>query len=461
MSAWIFLGLYAFLVFVISPRTVSFAGFFDGVDDHGHETSLSMLTASTFISWIFAKSVTNAANLGAKYGIVGGVGYAVYWLCIPLCGLLIYRLRKRYGATGIVSFLTKNYGSLAAGFFSLAIFIRLFNEVWSNTTVVGGYFGVSGSTAFIISALLFTLITAIYSVQGGLRSAIITDFVQTIIFIIFIIITLAVILPKRPIGDYLSSGIWNLEHGVDVILVSFIQIFSYPFHDPVLTDRGFLTEEKKMLKAFTISGLGGFLVIVLFSFVGVYSKLEGMPLTDNIPVQVAMQIGPMMLLFMSLVMMTSAGSTLDSAFSALSKLIAIDVPHFMHKKIDEKKAFWIGRLTIIFFAIVGNIPTLFGTNILAATTISGTMVIGLAPVFCLHGIFKPTKAGFHLSFWSGIIIGLLYSFKLIPDCFAIGGGDSALLLGVNLYGSLLSFALYILASFIFPDTRKECANDCR
>lgn len=90
MSAWIFLALYAILVFVISPKTVNFAGFFHGIDDKGKETSLTMLTASTFISWIFAKSVTNAANLGAKYGIVGGVAYGVYWLCIPLGGLMIY-----------------------------------------------------------------------------------------------------------------------------------------------------------------------------------------------------------------------------------------------------------------------------------------------------------------------------------------------------------------------------------
>lgn len=460
MSTWIFLALYAILVFVISPKTVNFAGFFHGIDDKGKETSITMLTASTFISWIFAKSVTNAANLGAKYGIVGGVAYGVYWLCIPLGGLMIYRLRKNYQAKGLVPFLTQNYGAAAAAFFSLAIFIRLFNEVWSNTTVVGEYFGASGSTSFILAAILFTAITAIYSVKGGLRSAIITDFVQTIIFVIFIVITLVVILPKRPFGEYLSSGIWTMEHGVDLILVSFIQIFSYPFHDPVLTDRAFLTDEKKMLKAFFISGIGGFIVIVLFSVVGIYSKLEGLPLTSNIPVQVAGQIGQLMLLFMSIVMMTSAGSTLDSAFSSLSKLLAVDVPHFLNKEISEEKAFKLGKLIIILFAIIGNIPTLFGTNILAATTISGTMVIGLAPIFLLHGICKPTKAGFHLSFWSGMIIGILYTFKLIPACFAIGTGDSAMLLGVNFYGSLICFGLYILSSFIFPSTRTNCCKEC-
>ena len=38
--------------------------------------------------------------------------------------------------------------------FTVAILIRLYHEVWSNTAVVGGYFGPPGSTAFIGSALL-------------------------------------------------------------------------------------------------------------------------------------------------------------------------------------------------------------------------------------------------------------------------------------------------------------------
>lgn len=63
-----------------------------------------MLMLSIFISWIFAKSVTNAANLGAQYGFVGGLAYATYWLCIPIAGFAIYRLRRKYQATGLVSF---------------------------------------------------------------------------------------------------------------------------------------------------------------------------------------------------------------------------------------------------------------------------------------------------------------------------------------------------------------------
>lgn len=83
----------------------------------------------------------DAANLGAAHGVVGGLAYAAYWLSIPLAGAVIYWLRTRHGATGLVPFIIARYGRLAALSFALAILIRLYNEVWSNTAVVGAYYG--------------------------------------------------------------------------------------------------------------------------------------------------------------------------------------------------------------------------------------------------------------------------------------------------------------------------------
>jgi len=99
---------------------------------------------------------------------------------------------------------------------------------------------------------------------------------------------------------------------------------------------------------------------------------------------------------------------------------------------------------MIAFAIIGNLPMVMGTDILKATTISGTMVIGLAPIFLLHGFVKPTKLGFHLSFWIGIILGILLTINLIPTSWAIGTGKNALLLGVNLYGLILCTIGYVV-----------------
>ena len=84
---WGFLLAYGALMYWLSPRTVTVGGFFNGEDSQGRQASPLLLTTSIFISWIFAKSVTNAANLGAEFGLVGGLAYATYWLSIPLCGL--------------------------------------------------------------------------------------------------------------------------------------------------------------------------------------------------------------------------------------------------------------------------------------------------------------------------------------------------------------------------------------
>lgn len=444
LSFWIFLIVYGVLMLVISPKTTTFDGFYKGKDHKGRDSSLMMISGSLFISWIMAKSVTNTANLGAKYGIVGGIAYGAYWFAIPLAGVVIYRLRTKFGAKGIVSFLHENYGRSAAIAFTAAIFIRLFNEVWSNTSVVGGYYGIAGSGAFIAAAVLFTLITLIYSLKGGLRSSIFTDFIQTLIFVFFIAFVLAIIIPKKPLGTYMTSSSWTMAGGVDMLLVSLVQIVSYPFHDPVLTDRGFISDRKTMLKAFTIAGLTGFVAIVLFSFVGIYGAMEGVAQTGNIPVEVARLGGTATLFLMTIIMVSAAGSTLDSTFASLSKLSAVDLPAVIGKAFQLDKARKIGMVMMVIFAVVGNLPMIFGTDVLKATTISGTMVMGFAPIFCLHGFVKPTKAGFHISFWLGIIIGILYTMELIPSYFGIGGGDSALLLGVNVYGLLLCTAGYVI-----------------
>lgn len=445
---WGFLLVYGAVMIVVSPKAVSIGGFFRGERKDGKPASLFLLTTSIFISWIFAKSVTNAANLGSEYGIVGGVAYATYWLCIPLAGFAIYRLRTKFMAKSLVSFLTKNYGIAAAFVFSLAILIRLFNEVWSNSSVVGGYYGESGSTFFILAATIFTLVTLAYAMWGGLRSSLVTDAIQTVLFIIVLIAIAIWILPQHSMGDYLTSGTWALDTGVDLLLVTVLQLFSYPFHDPVLTDRGFITEEKTMVKAFVVSGLLGFLTILLFSFVGVHARLEGMPLTSNVPAQVSAATSTAAFFAMAFLMIFAAGSTLDSSFTSLSKLTANDLPHVIGKTLGTK-ARPIGMAVMVLFAFIGNLPMIVGTNILAATTISGTMIMGLGPIFLLHGLVKPTKVGFHLCFWIGIVLGFAYSFAPgLVASLAIGVGKSNVLLGVNLYGLIACTFAYVVPGII-------------
>lgn len=444
---WGFLLVYGALMLALSPRAVTLGSFFNGEDSQGRSTPPWLLTASIFISWIFAKSVTNAANLGASYGLVGGLAYATYWLAIPLTGFVIYRLRRRYAATGLVSFLSSHYGRGAALAFSAAILIRLFNEVWSNTAVVGGYYGEAGSTEFIAAALLFTAVTLGYSLRGGLRSSILTDTAQTAIFVIAMVWMLTLVLPQHSPAELASTSHWALNAGVDLLLVAGLQAFSYGFHDPVLTDRGFISDEKTMRRSFIVAGVLGFIAIFAFSLIGVHAQLVGIAASDNVPAALAKSLSIGALLLMTLVMVSAAGSTLDSAFSSMAKLCGRELPMLAGRDFGQK-AIGVGMTVMVVFAILGNLPMIAGTDILKATTISGTMVIGLAPIFVLHGLTTPTRLGFHLSFWTGLGLGVALTLNWIPQSWAIGDGKYALLLGTNLYGLGLCVLGYLLPGWL-------------
>jgi Na+/proline symporter len=433
---WGFLVIFGIVMYAVSPKASDQDGFFRGTDANGRSASSWALMMSIFISWIFAKSVTNAANLGAAYGIVGGLAYATYWLSIPFAGWIIYRLRTREGATGLVSFLVGRYGRLAALAFSAAILVRLYNEVWSNTAVVGGYYGGSGSFPFIAAALLFTVAVLLYSLKGGLRSSIFTDVIQAVLFVAFLGMVLIWIVPTHGAERLLTEGNFALDAGADLLLVALLQVISYPFHDPVLTDRGFITREKTMLRAFIVAGVLGFLAILAFSLVGVHARLEGITADGNVPAQVAQVLGITGFFAMAAVMISSAASTLDSTFTSLSKSIAYELP-LLAGRTPGERAIRNGTLAMVLFAVLGNLPMIAGTDILKATTLSGTMVIGLAPVFLLSRWVNYSPLSFHLSFWSGMTLGLLLAIGAIPASWAIGSGKYGLLLGTNLYGLMI------------------------
>ncbi|MAA65418.1 MAG: sodium:solute symporter [Alteromonadaceae bacterium] len=434
---WGFLVVYGIIMYALSPRSRNAASFYKGADDSGKPVSQWSLTASIFISWIFAKSVTNAANLGAAYGVTGGLAYATYWLSIPVAGYIIYLIRTQTGARSLQEFLTSRFGRLAAVSFAAAILIRLYNEVWSNTAVVGGYFGLPGEWQYYTAALLFTAFTLAYSLKGGLRSSIFTDVIQAVVFVFFVAAVLFLIVPANDTSALLSAGEFKLNAGADLLLVAGLQIFSYPFHDPVLTDRGFVNKEKTMLKSFVVAGLLGFVAVFIFSLVGVHAQLNGIEANGNAPAAVGQALGMTALFFMSVVMMTSAGSTLDSTFTSLSKSIAVDLPQLVRSAADKLPSMRVGAVVMVAFAILGNLPMFAGTDILKATTVSGTMVMGLAPVFLFYGFTRWSPWSFHLSFWSGIVLGLMLAMGLIPASWSIGEGHYAALLGVNAWGILI------------------------
>lgn len=445
---WVLVLLFSLGLFLISPFAKKKEIFFRAASATGKKPGFWLLTSSLVISWIFAKSITNSANLGLTFGMVGGIAYAAYYLSFLVAGFVIYYMRTRGKFESIHQFLRSKFGSNAIRLFSLLIAFRMFNEVWSNTMVIGTYFGDKGTTVYFAAIIVFTLLTLAYALKGGLRSSLITDMIQMVLFGLLLFIILGMILPssEATVIDYVSSGSWTLAGGVDLLLVALLQVFSYPFHDPVMTDRAFIASPKTTLKSFIWAAVIGSVCIILFSWIGIFAQFQGME--GQAAVEVSKNMGVAMMLMMNFIMITSASSTLDSAFASFSKLVAIDL-HFSQGGLLSLSA---GRWAMVGLTILGTIPIFLGPEILSATTISGTMVIGLAPVFIFWKMKVP-KASFFLSVFAGILIGIIYTLKVLPDSWAIGTGKYAFLLGANLYGSLICFVLFLVPKLFYRNEK--------
>lgn len=466
LFAWITLASYGLILFGLvratTPTKVSAPEFFEGTSQ-GRSPGLWLLVASAAISWIFAKSIDNAASLANAFGILGGVGYAIYYLSFVTAAIAFYYLRVRGGFRSIPEFLVYKYGKLCAKLFLLAIAIRLLNEVWSNTKVFSLYFGPEGSLGYWLAALLVTGFTVYYTLLGGLRSSLLTDAAQMVMAAALLVMILAVLGPGLA-----SRGLPSVEPQTQLAGLTFcglalVQIFSYPFHDPVLTDRAFITPPKTMLRGFLLAGLlsGGF--IFLFSSVGLYARVFGIegPATLTVPALFGL---PMLLVF-NAIMLASAGSTLDSTFSSVAKLTARDWSN-RHGRPTEMQAY-LGRWGILAIALLGNVPLLsiymgdrIGPALILATTISGTMVMGLAPIFLLSFISRAGTLSFHFAFWPGLILGILRVIEtatgssLFPAWMSLGSGKYAIDLGINVYGLLLCTAGYLLGALLLPHRHK-------
>ncbi len=427
----------AFLLF--APMAKNTNQFFKAIQKKKTPNTF-MLMGSLVISWIFAKSITNAANLGLEFGIVGGVAYAGYYLSFLVAGIVIYNIRTQSNYTSIHHFLSSKFGKSAVAVFSILIAIRLFNEVWSNTMVIGSYFGDMGSSIYYWAIVVFTVLTLAYVIKGGMSSSIFTDVIQMCLFAILLCIILFQIFGANEdftTGTVLTSGVWSFEMGLNLLFAALLQSFSYPFHDPVLTDRGFLSSPIVTLKSFLWAGAVGAICIILFSTIGVYAQTQGM--VGQAAVEVGKAFGLVLLLILNFIMITSAASTLDSTFSSFSKLLAIDL--------NLGNSLKFGRWSMVLIAILGTIPVFLNAEILSATTISGTMVIGLTPIF-LFWKSKATIISFHLSVFCGLLFGFLLLFNLFPENLVFTTGKYAKLLWINFWGILCCFILYFTPTWI-------------
>lgn len=273
-------ALILFASFFAAPKRASVDSFFDGQTDNGGQPGLWTLVFSQVTTWIFARSLMNAAILGFYYGFAGVLAYAGYYVSFLTGGFIVGRLREG-GATSVQDWLFARFGGVGTRCYNIVIALRLLSEVFANLIVVGLIFGAvlpDVGYAKEGAIVIVGLVALAYSAWGGLSAALRTDVLQMTVFLGVFGVALVALL-MRPGFDasaiIAAPGGAGPYNGWVLLLVAALQVFSYPAHDPVMMDRGFIadreTTRRSFLHAFWISAL----CIIGFGLFGVQASLEG------------------------------------------------------------------------------------------------------------------------------------------------------------------------------------------
>jgi len=369
------LGIILVVSFFLSPKVRTVDGFFLGSSENGTAPTLITLVLSQVTTWVFARSLMNAAILGYYYGIAGTVAYAAYYLSFLTGAWIVDGIRFRHGSPSIQHFLRERFGRQGVGAYNVVVVVRLLSEVFANLLVVGIIFGVAGTVPYTVAIVAIALLTLGYSVVGGLSASLRTDVLQTVI----LVAVLAVLLIKVFGADgfdlpaIIGTSPDMTSPGWILLLVAFLQIWSYPLHDPVMMDRGFLADRKTTKLSFLHACWISVLCILAFGLLGVYGgmmKTEGEDMVRTL----TRLIGDNTMVLFNMALIISAISTLDSTFSSASKLTVIDM------KMASPTA-RNGRISMALF-LLGGLAFLFIGNkdLFSAVAVSGTASMFLAPV---------------------------------------------------------------------------------
>ncbi|WP_136441557.1 sodium:proline symporter [Pacificoceanicola onchidii] len=420
---------------ILAPRRASVEGFFGGRTQSGDAPGLWTLVLSQVTTWIFARSLMNSAILGYFYGAPGVLAYTAYYGSFLTGGFIVARLRAQ-GARSVQDWLGERFGRMGQGTYNLVIALRLLSEVFANLLVVGLIFGALWGGTDTAAIVIVAVLALAYSAWGGLSAALRTDVLQMVLFLaVFGAALIALFLtPGFSLGAALTaSGTSGAYNGWVLLAVAALQVFSYPAHDPVMMDRGFLADEKttkaSFLHAFWISAL----CIFGFGLFGIEASLQGAEYEGQLIGTWAGMFPAWVFAALMLSLLVSALSTLDSALSSAARLVVEEL-HLAPRSLLG------GRLAMIAFALAGTALTLWGSqSLFDAVAVSGTASLFLTPVLIGGLVLRRTIAPWaYMVAWGAAMLGAAAYFARATPWIA------ALLPEGHKYEQLLAICIVVL-----------------
>jgi len=303
----------------------------------GRNVGISLATATAMATWVTSNTTMAAPQLSLQLGIWGMAGYSLGAIGLMFFAPLAKRIRNLM-PTSYTSgdFIRMRYGKTTWRVFLLISLFYGFGWLVSMGMAGGVLINALTGIPYAYGMTVIVTICVIYTLLGGLRAVIGTDFIQTILILLGIIALayLAIsevgfekihtsVLEERPelLNLLMPAAIMflfnNLLFGVGEI-----------FHSNVWWSRAFAFREGVGMPAYLIAGVMWLPIPIVAGFIALATPALDLnvPAADMVRPMVAAKllgVGGAILVF--IVVFSALASSLDSLLAATSDLITQDI----------------------------------------------------------------------------------------------------------------------------------------
>lgn len=337
------------------------------LDDYmlaGRNVGLAFATATAMATWVTSNTTMTAPQLTFQLGIWGMVGYS-----LGAVGLLFFApLAKRIKSLlphGFTSgdFIRQRYGVVAWRVFLVISLFYAFGWLISLGMAGGILVNALSGLDYRLGMSFILLICVSYTLLGGLRAVIATDFVQTLIIIIGVVVLAFLVI--RNVG-FDSMHMELSEHHPMLLNLLFPAAIMFLFnnllfgvgeifHSNVWWSRAFAFRDKVGARAYTIAGLCWLPIPIVAGFIALAAPSLGLqiPSADMVgPLVIAKLLGSAGAILVFVVVFSALASSLDSLLAASADLITQDIyrGHINPGATDEQ-CFRMGKRIIVLLGL--------------------------------------------------------------------------------------------------------------
>jgi len=402
----------------------------------GRSLPWGMVGAALFAANISSIHLVGLAASGYNEGMVWGNFEWMATFTLILLGLVFAPFYFKSRISTLPEFLEKRYGPASRMFLAFmailaALFIHIGMSLYAGAAVFKQFFGIGVVTSIVI----ISVITAIYTVLGGLKAVVVTETIQTVILILgAVLVTVFAILA---LPDHGIHNLAQLKAAVKPDQLSMLQSHSpvgltwyavflgYPIlgvwywcSDQTIVQRvlGARTQQDAQLGPLFAGGLK-ILPVFIMVFPGVvgyvlFRGTIGADSNQTLPVLINQLIPTGLKGLISAGLLAALMSTIAAALNSSATLVAVDIVKRWKPSVSDERTVRIGRWSAVLVMLVAMAWSTQGSRYSSIFEAINAIASHLAPpittVF-LWGVFwkRGTKQAALTTLITGFSLGAL------------------------------------------------------